>query len=74
MRLVYGFAIAVALCTPSVIRAQAPAAQPDGAIAVKDGGIFAKGWGAGASRPGRPRSRVVPSPCLASERSYRITR
>lgn len=44
MRLVYGFAIAVALCTPSVIRAQAPAAQPDGAIAVKDGGIFAKGW------------------------------
>ena len=44
MRLVYGFAIAVALCTPSVIRAQAPAAQPEGAVAVKDGGIFAKGW------------------------------
>jgi len=44
MRLVYGFALAVALCTPSVIRAQAPAAQPDGAVAVKDGGIFAKGW------------------------------
>ena len=44
MRLVYGFAIAVALCTPSVVRAQAPAAQPDGAMAVKDGGIFAKGW------------------------------
>ncbi|MSO62689.1 MAG: hypothetical protein EXQ50_11470 [Acidobacteria bacterium] len=44
MRLVYGFAIAVALCTPSVIGAQAPAAQPDGAVTVKDGGIFAKGW------------------------------
>ncbi len=44
MRLVYGLAIAVALCSPAAILAQAPAAQPDGAIAVKDGGIFAKGW------------------------------
>ena len=44
MRLVYGFALAVALCTPAVVRAQAPAAQPDAAVAVKDGGIFAKGW------------------------------
>lgn len=44
MRLVYGFALAVALCSPSIVRAQAPAAQPEGAVAVKDGGIFAKGW------------------------------
>jgi hypothetical protein len=45
MRLVYGSAIAVAfaLCTSSFVGAQAPA-QPDGAVAVKDGGIFAKGW------------------------------
>lgn len=41
MRLVYGLAIAVALCTPSAAQAQTPA---DGAVAVKDGGIFAKGW------------------------------
>jgi hypothetical protein len=41
MRLVYGFAIAVALCTPTTSAAQTPA---DGAVAVKDGGIFAKGW------------------------------
>ncbi len=46
MRLVNGSAIAVALtlCTSSLAFAQAPAAQPDGAVAVKDGGIFAKGW------------------------------
>lgn len=47
MRLVYGSAIAVAfaLCTSTFAGAQAPApAQPDGAVAVKDGGIFAKGW------------------------------
>ena len=45
MRLVYGSAIAVAfaLCTSSFLGAQAPA-QPDGSVAVKDGGIFAKGW------------------------------
>lgn len=45
MRLIYGsaFAVAFALCTSSFIGAQAPA-QPDGAMAVKDGGIFAKGW------------------------------
>jgi hypothetical protein len=43
MRLVYGFALALALASPAVIGAQAPA-QADGAIAVKDGGIFAKGW------------------------------
>jgi hypothetical protein len=45
MRLVYGSAMAVAfaLCTSSFAGAQAPA-QPDGAVAVKDGGIFAKGW------------------------------
>src|SRR6187397_3064321 len=40
MRLVYGCAIAVALtlCTSSLAFAQ------DAAVAVKDGGIFAKGW------------------------------
>lgn len=45
MRLVYGSAIAVAfaLCTSSFLGAQAPA-QPDGSVAIKDGGIFAKGW------------------------------
>ena len=45
MRLVYGsaFAVALALCSSSFIGAQAPA-QPDGAVAIKDGGIFAKGW------------------------------
>ena len=45
MRLVYGSAMAVAfaLCTSSFLGAQAPA-QPDSAMAVKDGGIFAKGW------------------------------
>ena len=45
MRLVYGSAIAVAfaLCTSTFAGAQAPAAQ-DGSTAVKDGGIFAKGW------------------------------
>lgn len=45
MRLVYGSAMAVAfaLCTSPFVGAQAPA-QPDGAVAVKDGGIFAKGW------------------------------
>jgi len=46
MRLVYGSAAAVAfaVCTSAFVGAQAPAAQPDGPIAVKDGGIFAKGW------------------------------
>jgi hypothetical protein len=46
MRLVYGsgFVVAVALCTSAFVGAQAPAAQPDSAMAVKDGGIFAKGW------------------------------
>src|SRR5688572_7005630 len=45
MRLVYGSAIAVAfaLCTSSFMAAQAPAGQ-DGSVAIKDGGIFAKGW------------------------------
>jgi hypothetical protein len=45
MRLVYGsaFAVALALCSSSLIGAQAPA-QPDAAVAIKDGGIFAKGW------------------------------
>jgi hypothetical protein len=44
MRFVYGSVIAVvfALCTSS-LGAQAPAAQ-DGSVAIKDGGIFAKGW------------------------------
>ena len=43
MRFVNGCAIAVALtlCTSAPAFAQA---QPDAAIAVKDGGIFAKGW------------------------------
>ena len=43
MRFVKGSAIAVALtlCTSSWAFAQA---QPDAAVAVKDGGIFAKGW------------------------------
>jgi hypothetical protein len=36
-------AVAFALCTSSFLGAQAPA-QPDAAVAVKDGGIFAKGW------------------------------
>jgi len=45
MRFVNGFAIAaLTLCTSALAFAQAPAAQPDGAVAVKDGGIFAKGW------------------------------
>ncbi len=46
MRLVYGsaFAIALAMFVPSVALAQAPAVPADGAVAVKDGGIFAKGW------------------------------
>jgi hypothetical protein len=50
MRLVYGSAIAIAfaLCTSSFVGAQAPAGQKpaaeDGSLAVKDGGIFAKGW------------------------------
>jgi len=45
MRLVYGSAIvALAICTTALVGAQAPAAQPDAAMAVKDGGIFAKGW------------------------------
>ncbi len=50
MRLVYGSAIAVAfaLCTSSFLGAQAPATQKpateDGSLAVKDGGVFAKGW------------------------------
>jgi hypothetical protein len=56
MRFVNGFAItALTLCTSTLAFAQAPApaeqtakpampAQPDGAVAVKDGGIFAKGW------------------------------
>jgi hypothetical protein len=45
MRFVYGSAMAIALavCSSSFIGAQAPA-QPDGSVAVKDGGIFAKGW------------------------------
>ena len=45
MRLVYGSAIAVAfaLCTSSFVAGQAPAGQ-DGSVAIKDGGIFAKGW------------------------------
>ncbi|HEX6163224.1 MAG TPA: hypothetical protein VFZ31_07660 [Vicinamibacterales bacterium] len=45
MRLFNGFAIAVAvtLCTSPFLGAQAPA-QQDGSVAVKDGGIFAKGW------------------------------
>ena len=45
MRLVYGSAVAVALalCSSSLVGAQAPA-QPDAAVAIKDGGIFAKGW------------------------------
>lgn len=43
MRVVNGFAIvALTLCTSSFAFAQAPAA--DGAMAVKDGGVFAKGW------------------------------
>ena len=45
MRLVNGCAIvALTLCTSSFAFAQAPAAPADGAMAVKDGGIFAKGW------------------------------
>ena len=47
MRFVNGFSIAaLTLCTSTLAFAQAPApaAQPDGAVAVKDGGIFAKGW------------------------------
>ena len=44
MRFVYGsvIAVALALCTSS-LGAQAPAGQ-DGSVAIKDGGIFAKGW------------------------------
>src|SRR5687768_16335797 len=45
MRFVNGFAIAaLTLCTTTSAFAQAPACQPDGAVAVKDGGIFAKCW------------------------------
>ena len=46
MRFVNGFAVAVALtlCTTASAFAQAPAMPADGAVAVKDGGIFAKGW------------------------------
>jgi hypothetical protein len=45
MRFVNGCAIvALTLCTSSFALAQAPAAQAEGAVAVKDGGIFAKGW------------------------------
>ena len=42
MRFVYGSAIAVAvtLCTTPFLGAQ----QPDGSVAIKDGGVFAKGW------------------------------
>ena len=36
--------VALTLCTSSFAFAQAPAPQADGAMAVKDGGIFAKGW------------------------------
>ena len=45
MRFVFGsaFAAALAICTPALTVAQAPAPQ-DAAVAVKDGGIFAKGW------------------------------
>jgi hypothetical protein len=44
MRVVNGFAVvALTLCTSSFAFAQAPMAQ-DGAMAVKDGGVFAKGW------------------------------
>ena len=45
MRVMYGFAFsaAVAIAASSLISAQAPA-QPDGAVAVKGGGVFAKGW------------------------------
>jgi hypothetical protein len=45
MRLVPGstFALAFALFASSIAFAQAPA-QPDGAVAVKDGGIFVPGW------------------------------
>jgi hypothetical protein len=43
MRVMYGFAFsaAVALAATSLVGAQA---QPDGAVAVKGGGVFAKGW------------------------------
>lgn len=45
MRFVNGCAIvALTLCTSSFAFAQAPAPAADGAMAVKDGGIFAKGW------------------------------
>jgi hypothetical protein len=46
MRFVNSFAIvALTLCTSSLAFAQAPAPMAqDGAVAVKDGGIFAKGW------------------------------
>jgi hypothetical protein len=45
MRLVYGSALAVvlAVCSSPFLGAQAPA-RPDGSVAVKDGGIFVKGW------------------------------
>jgi hypothetical protein len=45
MRVMYGFALsaAIALAATSMTGAQAPA-QPDGAMAVKGGGVFAKGW------------------------------
>src|SRR4029453_1911869 len=45
MRVMSGFALsaAIALGVTSMIGAQAPA-QPDGAMAVKGGGVFAKGW------------------------------
>jgi len=46
MRLVYGSVVMVALAlgTSSLLVAQAPAAQPDAAVAITDGGIFAEGW------------------------------
>ena len=48
MHFVNGFSIAaLTLCTSTLAFAQAPATgamQPEGAVAVKNGGIFAKGW------------------------------
>lgn len=39
MRVISGLALAVVMCSSLVL-----AQQPDGAMAVKDGGVFAKGW------------------------------
>ena len=60
MRLIYGsaFAVAFALCTSSFMGAQAPA-QPDGAMAVKDGGIFAKGWAGKIDRQEEKAGQVL---------------